>query len=84
MDDILKRIEGKIDVLDTRLDSVDVTLAKQEVSLSEHIRRTEIIEGRLEPIESYMDKTKGVLVFVAFLASISGLVTLILKVLGKF
>jgi len=50
----LHRIEYKVDKLDTRLDSVDVTLARQEVHLEEHIRRTRLLEGRQEKFEANM------------------------------
>lgn len=46
----LDRIEDKIDKLGERLNSIDVTLAAQHVSLEHHIRRTEILEEVVKPI----------------------------------
>lgn len=50
----LGRIEEKIDHLTERMSSVDVTLARQHVTLSEHMRRTEASEARLEKLEVEM------------------------------
>ena len=47
----LDRIEQKVDKLDHRLDNVDITLAKQHVSLDEHIKRTALLESKVIPLE---------------------------------
>ena len=43
-----KRFEEKIEKLDTRLDSIDINLAKQESNLREHMRRTQLAEENIE------------------------------------
>lgn len=55
--DVLKRIEDKIDRLDSRVDNVDVTLAKQHMSLEEHMKRSlaneqavEVLSSSLKPV----------------------------------
>jgi hypothetical protein len=52
MSDTLTRIEEKLDRQSERLNSVDVTLAKQAVSLNEHMRRTELLETGLAQVHS--------------------------------
>lgn len=49
-----KAILEEIKKLDSRLDSIDITLAKQHVSLDEHIRRTELLENKVDPIEKHV------------------------------
>lgn len=47
----LDKLDEQIKVLDKRLDSVDITLAKQQVSLDEHIKRTTLLENKVIPLE---------------------------------
>lgn len=56
MKEILDRIEAKVDKLDDRLDLVDITLVKQEANLKEHMRRTHLLEGKVEHIETEIQK----------------------------
>ena len=44
----LNRIDGKLDKLDDRLDGQGNILAKQQVSLDEHVKRTNLLEAKLE------------------------------------
>ena len=56
----LERLETKVDKIDERVDSVDKTLVKQEVSLAEHIRRTHLLEQQMVPVVKHV----GVVSFV--------------------
>ncbi len=49
-----QRILDKLDEMDKRLDNIDVTLAKQHVSLEEHIKRTNLLEEKLDPVEKHV------------------------------
>lgn len=52
MDDIrIGRIEKKLDKVLEHASSIDNTLAKQQASLNEHIRRTEVNEKAIEHIQ---------------------------------
>ncbi len=42
------RTDAKLEKIEAHLSRIDVTLAKNTVSLEEHIRRTEQIEKRLD------------------------------------
>lgn len=72
-DDRLERIEVKIDKIATRMGNVDVTLAKQHVSLTEHIKRTKQLEDRVEPIERKVWAVDGVLKLVGILGIVFGI-----------
>lgn len=54
-EDKLDRIENKIDKIVDRIGSIDVTVAKQQVSLDEHIARTNILEDEIRPIKKHVD-----------------------------
>jgi hypothetical protein len=44
----LSRIDGKLDKLDDRLDEQGKTLAKQQVVLEEHVKRSNLLEAKID------------------------------------
>lgn len=66
MDD--SRVLNKLDEMDKRIDSIDITLAKQHVSLEEHIKRTNLLEMKLEPIDTHVKSVNAVLKFAGGIA----------------
>jgi hypothetical protein len=83
----IKRVIEKLDMMDSRMDNIDITLAKQHVSLDEHIRRTELLEiareksdEKISSLESHKDKVIGGLAILGILGSF----ILGLKQLGLF
>ena len=46
--DALGRMEGKLDKLDDRMDGIDKTLIEQKGILDEHVRRTDLLEKKIE------------------------------------
>lgn len=44
----LDKMDVKLETIDSRLNNIDVTQAKQEVHLEEHIRRTALAEHNIE------------------------------------
>ena len=71
MSEFESRIIEKLEVLDTRLDCIDKTLVKQESNLSEHMRRTDLLEKKIDPIEQHVHQLKGIAKFIGFLISLS-------------
>ena len=57
-DERFDKIEIKIDKLDERLDKIDVTLAAQHESLKSHMKRTELLEAQVKPLNIFMDRIK--------------------------
>ncbi len=72
----LDSIISKLDRLDERLDSVDKTLVKQESSLAEHIRRTELLEEDLKPVKRHIAHVEGAFKLVGALSLVAGLLSL--------
>lgn len=72
-DQRLDRIEGKLDKISTRMGNIDVTLAAQHVSLKEHMRRSDLLEAKLQPIERQKYMIDGMLKLVGMLAVIVGI-----------
>lgn len=80
-DDLSKLIISKLDKLDDRLDCVDKTLIKQESNLDEHMRRTDLLEKKVDPIEAHVHQIKGMLKFLGFLSSLIAVAATIYEVL---
>lgn len=81
MDVKLDRIESKIDKQSERINSIDVTLAEQHISLKEHMRRTSLLEEQLKPIQSHVDMTTAILKIIAVLGGITATVAAGLEIL---
>lgn len=73
------RIEDKLDHIADRLSSIDVTLGKQSVILDEHIKRTQLLEDRVEPIEKRMHMVQGIIALITLLAIIGAGLEVILR-----
>ncbi len=86
----LNKIHNKLDVLDTRLDSIDRTLVGQHEQLKHHIKRTDQGETRLNHIENMMtqvvlkhiNQVDGALKLLGVLSLLSGFVVGALKLAG--
>lgn len=90
-DDVLNRIELKIDKIDERLNSMDITMVRQQVILEEHIKRSDsnekmyihMKEKDIEPLKNDMNQIKGIFKFIGYgSAFISGILG-ILKLFNK-
>ncbi len=81
MDDY-KRLEDKLDKVVDKIGSIDVTLAKQSVILEEHVRRTDILESKITPIEKHVIMVHGVLKFLGLIAIFVGIIEGLLKIIG--
>lgn len=56
-------LEAKVDKLDTRLDGIDIGLTKQNAilesqheSLKEHMKRSDLLEAKVLPMEKFIDR----------------------------
>ena len=58
MKEQLDKIEAKVDLIEEKISSIDVTLAKQAKDLEHHIYRTELAEQNLELIRQEMVPVK--------------------------
>jgi len=77
-----KRLEDKLDGIVKDINDINVTLAKQEVNLSDHIRRTNILEEKIAPLEKRYVMVNGVLKFIGLIAVFVGIIEGIVKIFG--
>ncbi len=69
----LSRIEGKIDKILEHQASMDVTLAKQNVEIAHHIRRTDQIEELIKPALEFLAFSRVALRWVAVGATLAAI-----------
>lgn len=77
-----RRTEDKIDRIVEDISDINITLTKQSVILEEHIRRTNLLELKLAPIEKHVVMINGVLKFFGGVAILIAMVEGIFHILG--
>lgn len=73
--DQTNKTEQRLQSIDNSLKEINITLIRQEHQLSYHIRRTDLLEDRVQPLESFYYKALGgisVLVSVLTLIKLFG------------
>ena len=70
----LERVENKIDVVVAHISDIKATLAVNTESLAYHIKRTDLLEKKLEPVEVHVQRVSGVFKFIGLLASVAAIV----------
>ena len=65
------------DELVSEITDIKVIMAKNTASLEEHIKRTNILEEKIRPIEKHVIMIQGVIKFLLFLSGLAAIVKLI-------
>jgi len=60
-------MENKVDEIQKDIGEIKVILAEQHVSLKHHIKRTDLLEKKLEPIDTHIKMVNGALKLVGFI-----------------
>lgn len=82
MDDRLERIENKLDKVVDEISEIKETTAKQQVSLDYHIKRTDLLEEKLEPVEAHVQLVSSLFKIIGGIAVIAGIVSVIFQILS--
>lgn len=84
MDEILK----KLDKMDSTLDSIQILQAVHTEQLTEHMRRSDLLERRIEqvdeelkPVEKHVTMVNGVVKFIGIVGTISAIILAIKELL---
>lgn len=78
----LERIESKIDGIKDHMAEMNTTLAKQSIILDEHVKRTNLLEAKIEPIEKHVHMVNGALKLIGGLAVLASIVEVALRVMN--
>lgn len=77
--DRFKRIEDKIDKITDKVHDIDKTLERNTSSLEEHMKRTELLEKKLEPVETHVSMMNGALKAAGVVGLILGILVAAVK-----
>jgi predicted nucleic acid-binding Zn-ribbon protein len=91
----LEKFESKIDRLDTRLDSVEKVLVKQEANIEHHVKRCDEIEESnkllrtelktdMKPVQDHVAYMNGALKALGIIATVVAIVAGLVKVIEFF
>lgn len=81
------KIFSKLEKIEERLDSIDITLTRNTVSLEHHIKRTDLLQdashnlsAQLEPIKTHVTKVQGALQVFGAIAALATFILVILQI----
>ena len=75
--------EDKLDYVVEQIGGINKTLEFQSKQLEEHIRRTGLIEERIQPVEDHVKFVQGLIKLSLYVASIGGFIVGVLKLLRR-
>jgi hypothetical protein len=89
--DKLDKLDQKLEKIEERLTSIDVTLGKQATQLEHHIYRTDlaekhlsILEADLQPLKKHVVMVGGAMKLIGLIATIVALASGVVRVLEFF
>ena len=74
----ISRIFEKLEKIETHIISIDTTLAKQHMSLEEHMRRTLQLENEMSPVVKHVEQVRGAGMLLGLLALLATIASIIL------
>lgn len=75
-----RRVEDKLDKVADDISKINATLASQASDIRYHIKRTDLLEAKVLPIEKHMFMINGALKFVGAVAVFIGIIEGLLKI----
>lgn len=73
-----KRIHDKLDRIESTLSKQEVTLARLTVSVEEHVKRSNMLEDALKPIQTHVSMVQGAVKLISILGVLAAIIGLFL------
>ena len=70
----LDRIYDKLEKMDIKLNSMDLSLLRNTISLEQHVKRCDLIEKDLKPIKQHIVVYNAIFKILTFSALIIGII----------
>lgn len=67
------RIHNKLDKLDEKMETIRDIMVKQQLILDEHVRRCDLLEAQMKPIQEAQIQLKGLAKLGAILATLASI-----------
>lgn len=71
------RLINKVDEIMEKLNVMTISIAKMEVDVAHHIKRTDLLEEQIEPMKKHANELSGVVKFLKLLGAIIGVIEVI-------
>ncbi len=69
-----KKLIKEVEQIKRSITNIDKTLALQHQSLEVHIKRSDMLEKKLEPVEAHVEQVRGVTKFIGWLVAVLAVV----------
>lgn len=79
----MRETDQKLDKIVENISEINITLGKQSVILEEHIRRTNLLEEKLVPIEKHVQMVHGAMKLLGLVAIFMAIYEGLLKMIGR-
>lgn len=76
------RIEDKLEKIEGHIGTQAVTLERLTVSVEEHVRRTNLLESKVEPLEKHVAMVSGAMRFISVLGILAAIAEAIIIATG--
>lgn len=73
-----KRIHDKLDRMESTLVKQEINLARLTTSVEEHVKRSNLLEAALQPIEKHVAMVQGAVKLISILGVLAAIVALFL------
>lgn len=80
----IKRIEDKIDKIVDIQGSQAITLTRLTDSVEHHVKRTDALEARFQPVQEHVDDLKAVIRILKIMGLFTGFIVSILEIVHWF
>lgn len=75
-----RRVEDKLDKVADDISQINATLVGQAADIKYHIKRTDMLEAKIQPIEKHMIMINGALKFAGGIALFIGVIEGLLRI----
>lgn len=78
--ELISEMSKAIDRIDRSVDGINITLAKQEIHLEEHIKRSKLLEDQMEPIKQHVNRVNSLLLLLGGIFALIGAIKGIIEI----
>jgi len=82
--ELLHEMSKALERLDKSVDGINITIAKQEVHLAEHIRRTSLLEEEMKPIRDHVNRVNALILLLGGILALLGAVKAVIEIVQLF
>lgn len=78
-----KRVEDKIDKIMEDVADIKITMARNTTSLEVHMKRSDLLEQKLVPVEQHVSMMNGALKLLGVILTVAAIIEMILRLQSK-